>query len=141
MTSVDYSFTITLKPKGLFCLEPEQQYDAAVKHINDKLLALTMSHTIVCELTLSYNIHFHGICCFNISRKDKNCQKEWFKCWRNDPYVGFTNLRQVTDKNGWLEYMAKDFDKTYLALNRRPLIYDYLEYYSTADRARYGCTW
>lgn len=137
--SVEYSFTITIQPK-YYKLEPEAQYDLVIKHIKEKLSTITDTVTMVAELTKNYNIHMHGLCTFYINPNKDNI-KEWYKCWRNDIYVGYSNIKQCTDKPGWLEYMSKDFERTMKSLNRRPIIEDYLENYSSKDRAQYGTQW
>jgi len=137
--SVDYALTITLLPK-IYKYEPEQQYDLTYDHILRKLKSLTNYFTLVAEVTKSINLHMHCIIKFPLI-KGKLWDKEIKKLFRQDPFVGFTCMKQVEDFNGWVEYVRKDLDKSLQYLNRRPIIYDTYDVFDLKDRARLGVDW
>lgn len=137
--SVEYAFTITLRPK-MFIHEPEKQYDETYTRIEHLLRSLCICFTLVAEMTKSYNIHYHGICNFLLTYK-KDCMKEFHKCFRNDMQVGFVNIRQITNMSNWTEYLMKDLAKTTNSLNRRPIIKDDFNVFSTDDYANFGLEW
>lgn len=136
-TSVEYAFTITLRPK-VFIHEPERQYDDACGYVNKKLMALCQDHTLIAELTKNYNVHLHGICRFSLYKK-RDCMKDFYSCFRNDNIVGYVNIKQIDNLTNWITYITKDLTKTYNAINRRPIIYDYKEYLTEDQRAQFGC--
>lgn len=136
--SVEYAFTLTLKPK-IFAQEPEDQYDKTSAHASARLKTLSDQFTLIAELTKNYNIHYHGIIKFPLSKKD--LMKEFYKCFRTDLIIGFVNIRQIDDMPKWTEYISKDLDRTCKAINRRPLIYDNLCIFDAQIKARLGVTW
>lgn len=136
--SVDYAFTITLRPK-CFAKEPEQQYDDTSEYIKRKLSSISQAFTLVAELTKNYNVHMHGIIKFPLPCKD--CMKEFHKCFRNDTLVGFVNIRQIEDYQVWCKYIKKDLCHSLNGLNRRPIIYDYLDVFDSEERATFACQW
>lgn len=136
--SVLYSFTITLKPL-MFKKEPEDQYDYVIPEIVGIMNMISLKYSMVVELTKSYNIHLHGVIQFNLT--DTPCIKRWYKAWRNQPRIGFTNIKQITDFEGWKEYITKSFKETMDNINRRPIIKDDLELWTPIDYALYGNEW
>lgn len=136
--SVEYAYTLTLKPKA-FAQEPEDQYDKTSAHASARLKTLSDQFTLIAELTKNYNIHYHGIIKFPLSKK--NLMKEFYKCFRTDLIIGYVNIRQIDDKPKWLEYISKDLSKTKEVIGRRPLVYDSMDNYDVNDKALYGITW
>lgn len=136
--SVDYSLTITLRPK-CYIQEPEQQYDATYEYILRILRSLTEHLSLVAEVTKSFNIHYHSI--LQLPLGDGNCLKKIYKAFRNDPIVGFIKCDQTVDKATWIGYLKKDIIHTYNSINRRPIIYDHYDIFDVDDRADFGITW
>lgn len=137
--SVDYSFTITLRPK-CFTHEPEIQYDDTNFHVRARLASISPHFTIVAEVTKAWNIHYHGIIKFVL--KDKvDCAKRFHARFRNDNLVGFVNIKQITDYNGWCEYIVKDLQKTTESIGRRPIIRDDYGVTNPEQRAKYAVIW
>lgn len=135
--SVDYTFTITLQPK-LYKQEPEQQYDLTYNHVRQTLVKIAREFTLVSELTKNYNIHFHGIINFTSVPKT-DYRKLFYKVFRNDTLVGFVNIKQMTDYPGWKEYISKDIKTFTESVNRRPIIWDDYEVFSSDQRFNFGC--
>lgn len=136
--SVEYAFTLTLKPK-IFAQEPEDQYDKSSAHASARLNTLSDQFTLIAELTKNYNIHYHGIIKFPLKKKD--LMKEFYKCFRTDLIIGFVNIRQIDDKSKWIDYISKDLCRTKDAIIRRPIINDMLDVFDNEQRALYGVTW
>lgn len=140
--SVDYSLTITLRPK-CYTKEPEQQFDDTYEHVRRKLYSLTEHFTLVAEVTKSFNVHYHAILKFEIdnSKPSVTYLKEIYKCFRNDDLVGFIKCEQTLGRVSWISYLKKDLFHTYNSINRRPIIYDDYDIFTETDRANYGVTW
>lgn len=147
--SVNYSFTLTLRPK-CYIHEPERQYDDTYEYIRRKLSSLSQAFTIIAEVTKSYNVHYHGLISFyyndNIKLVNNNINqrdfiKEFHKCFRNDTFVGYIKIDQMRDENNWKAYLKKDLEHTMNAINRRPLIWDFFDWFDSEERAIYGITW
>jgi len=120
--SVDYSFTITLQPR-LFVKTIEDQYDITFVEVCRKLNSLISTHTIIAEITpTNYNIHYHGIIKFH--RPSKSHMKDFKDVFRGSKMFGFTQIRQIEDFGGWVEYIMKDLYITKDILNRPPIIVD-----------------
>lgn len=136
--SVDYTLTITLRPK-CYIHEPERQYDDTYEYLKKKLTGLTQAFTLIAELTKSYNIHYHAVIKFPIT--SKNVLKNFYKQFRNDPLIGFIKIEQMINEHKWREYISKDLSHTLDAINRRSIIYDYYDWFDEEQRALYGITW
>lgn len=137
--SVDYAFTLTLRPK-LFSKEPEMQYEDTYQVVIKRFEMLATKYTIVAELTKAYNIHYHGIVQFNLSDR-KDCQKEFYKAFRNDVLIGFVNIRQIDNMGKWTEYIRKDVYRTTNVIHRRSIIKDMYEIFDQEERAYCAISW
>lgn len=120
-SSVKYAYTITLRSQ-LYKLNPEDQYDKTYLHIASLLKGLICTVDLVAELTRSCNIHYHGIIQFNNINSKQNLQLMFRNIFRSDKYVGFVDIKQITDEEGWLNYIIKDIPSTRNSINRPPLI-------------------
>lgn len=136
--SIDYAFTVTLQPK-LFKQEPEHQYDLTYNHVRQMIGKISRKFTLVSELTKSYNIHYHGIISFTITPELKDCRKLFYKTFRNDIFVGFVNIKQIDNYPKWSEYISKDITQQTVSINRRPIIWDDYEIFSSDQRFNFGC--
>lgn len=130
---MDYSFTVTLKPK-LYELEPEIQYDLTHQHLCDLLHTLTPQFTLITELTQSMNVHYHG----TISLNDKKYFYSKFRS-RKSSY-GFVLLKPITDCAKWSDYITKSLEETKKVLGRRPVIKDYFDYTTVEQKLEYAIT-
>lgn len=128
--SVDYSFSMTLKPK-LYCLDATEQYDKIYDYVTQKLKSFGKVSCIV-ECTKSYNIHLHGIVTFDM--KPAKCiklfQKLFIDSFRDDKCIGFIVIKQITDFAGWLEYISKDLEVTKDLIHRPPILIDQYELFT-----------
>lgn len=120
-TSVKYAFTITLQPK-LYKYKPDEQYDKSYMHIAKQLKALNTRVDLVAECTKSYNLHMHGILQFINYKPKSNLMLMFHNLFRNDPIVGFVNIRQIDDEIKWLDYIMKDVNVTVELISRPPMI-------------------
>lgn len=141
MTSVNYAYTITLKPQ-LYKQTPDKQYDATAEYVRDRLFTISSQLTLVAELTKSVNVHFHGVINFKL---DNVCKKRYdlkfANLFRNDPLIGFTNLRQIDNEIIWSNYISKSVEDTHLVLMRRPIIIDNFEIFNESQRANHALSW
>lgn len=120
-TSVKYAATITLQPK-LYKYKPEEQYDKSYMHIAKQLMALGTKVDLVAELTKNYNIHYHLVIQFVNFKPKSNLMLMFHNAFRNDPIVGFVNIKQIEDEVKWLDYIMKDINITKETINRPPII-------------------
>lgn len=128
-----YSLTITLKPK-LYSFGVEQQYDLAKPIVTNLNIG---KMTCVAELTKSYNVHFHMLLerdttlqC--IGSKGRPISFEHFIAnkFRNSDTIGFFQLKKIDNKQGWIDYMSKDIQKTKEDMGRRVVVIDEFDIYS-----------
>lgn len=136
VTSVRYSFTITLKP-----ILYKNKADAQYFETYDKLcniLSQMGKYVLVAETTKAYNIHYHGTMEFNIMRP--NLRKYFVDSFRNSKIFGFVNIKQIDDEPGWCEYISKDFEE-FRKINLRAIIKDDLDYFDEQYCADYGIEW
>ena len=110
--SFKYAFTITLKP-WLYKYTPSRQIADSVDVVKSGLAALGHS-TLLWELTKASNIHYHGVIEMYTQsltlQRIKNLHLRWNNKWRNHLEIGFTNLTQITDEQGWLAYIGKSIE-------------------------------
>lgn len=119
--SVKYAFTVTLKPRAF--VEPgDVQYDKASYGLYKHLKALCRALTLVAELTKNCNIHYHGIITFtNASIKNV---KRFHDSFRGNSIFGYVNIVQITDLNGWVDYLKKSIHDTCCVIERPPILCD-----------------
>lgn len=120
-TSVLYAFTITLQPK-LYKLKPEEQYDKTYMHVAKLLKSMNTDVDLIAELTRSANLHMHGIIRFKNFKPKTNLMVMFHNSFRNDSFVGFVNIKQITDEKKWLDYIMKDVNTTLESIHRPPII-------------------
>lgn len=137
--TVDYFFTITLRPK-CYKHEPELQYDLTFSEVKNKLSSLSQAFTLIAEVTKAYNIHYHGLIKFIYKDPKKDYMKEFCKTFRNHETIGFVKIDQVRDISNTIIYMSKEFDKTSNAIHRRPIINDFFNLFEE-DHDMFGTTW
>lgn len=124
--SVKYAFTLTLQPK-LYKYKPEEQYDLTYMHVTTLLKALISTVDVIAELTVNCNLHYHGVIQFKSFKKSQNLELLFRNTFRADKYIGFVNIRQLTDEEGWLEYITKDISHTRNSINRPPVLLNEFE--------------
>jgi len=139
-TSVLYAFTVTLKPKPYFLLMAEDQYDDTAMPLAEHLRAIGLKFTLVSELTKNFNIHYHGIITLPLG-KDVNVRKKFVDSFRRSKLFGFVKIDQITNEEGWIDYIGKSLDEVYNAIHRRPIIKDDFEIFEISKTDKYGCTW
>lgn len=122
-TTYKYALTVTLKP-NLYRYKAEQQYDTTYIKLIDKLNILSSSKKlVVAELTNSANIHYHCMLIFPLGIA-KCYQKYIIDGFRNMKEFGFVCVKQITDEQGWIEYLTKNLKETQMAIQRPPIIID-----------------
>lgn len=137
--SVDYAFTITLKPKRMFQQEPEKQFDETMYHLVGLLESINSKYSMVIELTKSFNIHYHGVIKFPLhdNNGEYDCMKTFYSLFRKDSKIGYVYLKQVTEMSIWIEYLCKDLYKTNQCVGRPIIIkddYNLFKQYSVTRR-------
>lgn len=117
--TMTYACTITLKPvvRRDSC---EIQYDKytsyVVKTIKDRYPNCLLK--LMCEMTKSYDLHFHGTISFMLKHKTsriKNYLKHFSDSFRGDKIIGFVLLKHIDNDKVWDEYITKsinDFEST-----------------------------
>lgn len=128
--SVMYAFTVTLKPV-MFRRSIEEQYDSTYLELSTRLKSLPCKLTMICELTSNYNIHYHGIIVF--ITKSRSHEKDFKDLFRKSQIFGFTNIKQVDDFNGWVDYIKKDVTVSVKIINRPPVIIDEHDLFNVFD--------
>jgi len=126
--SQDYAITVTLHPK-VRKFTAEQQYD---KFAHDVVLIELLKLfpksrlSLVCELTKSYDIHFHGIISFNMALLKANTNvPRWFRDkFRNQSIIGFVLCKVIDNKDVWIEYILKSLPEFNKDMQRQGLITD-----------------
>lgn len=137
--SIDFAFTVTLKP-NLYCDEPHQQYDKTYSQLIQILKSKGSFVTCVAELTKSYNLHMHGIIKFdmkNVEHKSRNLMLRFTNLFRKHKLFGFVNIRQIDDFPKWKEYISKDIHETRSLLNRPPILIDNYEIFDNMNGIEY----
>lgn len=126
--SVDYSFTVTLKP--IVCTAPpEYQYDRTYLEIIKRLRCLNCKITCVAELTKNYDIHYHGIISFNVL--SKSYEKDFKDLFRSSRIFGYNYIKQIDDMPGWSQYIGKDLNSFRDIMNRPPILIDEYNIFET----------
>lgn len=138
--SVPYSFTITLKP-NLYKDTAEVQYDKTyyllIKHI---ITNFGNNFNLVAEITKSYNIHMHGTIIFTLidSKKFVNVCKKFVDSFRNHKMFGYVCIKQITDSNGWRDYVIKSLEEFKSTLGRPPVLYDNCDVFKIVPQFDYN---
>lgn len=126
----NYTFTITLKPT-LYRFEPEEQYDRTISHLIVTLKLLSNNFSLVAELTQNMNIHFHGII-------ELHHKKKWYTTFRQSDIFGFTSCREVTNMQGWVDYISKELAITKTNMARQPILHDDYNIFDVEKRLLYA---
>lgn len=126
----EYALTITLKPtfrivKGVNQHAP-WQYDMSHEKLCDLLHACNITlYTAIAELTKAGDIHYHV---FLLSDDDLRGLQYNIACYIKDQTIfGMFVLKEVKDKQGWVEYILKDCAYTHKLISRPAVIRDDLE--------------
>lgn len=72
------------------------------------------------EITKQGNIHFHGILNFCTREQQIECIEYYNLVYKTS--LGFSMIKYITDRQGWLDYMQKDLKNT---LNKLNAIYEH----------------
>jgi len=123
--SVFYSVTLTLQP-NMYRNDPSDQYDQSRLEILTKLeliRCLVKEATLYAELTASANVHWHGWIQFYYKKESPTKFTTVFhNLFRHNKIIGFVNIGQSLDLNGWKEYCTKDQFITHEELKRVPIL-------------------
>lgn len=121
-SSVLYAITITLQPK-LYKYKLEEQYDRTYLHVGKQLKALGTKVDLIAEITKhNCNLHYHGILKFYNFKPKTNLIIKFYDHFRMDPIIGFVNIRQMDDEQGWKDYITKEIYYTKESLDRMPIV-------------------
>lgn len=123
-TSVTYAITLTLRPH-MYRLNPEIQYDHTYLEIMKTIKDLNTTCYLIAELNKNFNVHYHGKIQFHT--KEYNHMFKFKNAFRSNKYIGYVDIRQVTDDKGWDDYLSKELVKTKTLLDRPPIIIDDFE--------------
>lgn len=104
--SVTYAITITIRP-ARYKDDLDTQYCKA----KQELLSCCYPLSLVCELTKSYNLHFHGVIQAIIPNKG-TAKQSIHNYFRKCKYLGFIYLKEITDTDIWYKYCFKNYDST-----------------------------
>jgi len=100
--------TFTLKP-SMYRFPIKDQYDK----LKNELLNLgsIFSKSLVCELTNSGNLHLHGIISFSegVTNGHGTFRQFVLERFRNSKVIGFICLKELSDKEGWINYCLKHY--------------------------------
>lgn len=123
-----YAVTITMHPKVRKYTAEEQYERFAHTVVIESLQKLFPSSkiTLVCELTKSHDLHFHGIISFNLAllRANQNVPR-WFRDkFRNHATVGFVLLKVIDNQEIWLDYILKTVTAFKEDLKLNPILID-----------------
>jgi len=125
--SQQYACTLTLHPK-VRKYTAEEQYEMFAHQLVNVLQTKfpNIKLTLVCELTKTYDIHFHGIISFDLSslRKNQNLARMFRDTFRGHPYIGFVLLKQITEDVVWNEYILKSTADFETDINKYPVLID-----------------
>lgn len=102
-----YAVTVTL-PSTSRKLPAEAQFDKYKERFINCFFHFKVS--AVCELTSNYDIHFHAVCSVKPEHYVSKPQKYLKDVFRAQ--FGFTCIKEVTDFDGWINYLKKDIDNT-----------------------------
>lgn len=137
--TVRYSYTITLKPR-MYIDPAEIQFDLTFSELRTILRSLSVKFTLVAEVTKKgHNIHYHGTITLPMSRK--NPIKRFIDAFRKTKHYGFVSIKQITEENGWKEYIKKELKETKEEIERRPVIEDDFNYFDNNEKALYAHQW
>lgn len=112
-----YAITLTLHPK-VRKMNAEEQYEEYAHQCVSELKRLfsNCKLTLICEMTKTFDIHFHGVISFDMAtlRSNQNVPKMFRDSFRNHKYIGFVLLKVIDNQSVWNEYIMKslkDFEK------------------------------
>jgi len=138
--SVMYAVTFTLSHKSKRS-NSEQQFDIVENLIYGKEIFKDFSCTLTAELTQNFDVHVHGFMQIDYRLLDmkyhNNPARAISDIVKKTKELGFCCIKQLTDHEGWLSYIRKDFMITYKTLNRFPLIIDDFIYFPDGNFCMY----
>lgn len=105
-TSCDFALTITLRP-STFVDSCQTQFDKLSQLIKDRLQGCKLS--LIAELTKQWNVHFHGFISVPTARGHPS---KYIHDRLRHAKIGFIKVDQITDFNGWKDYIRKDLHIT-----------------------------
>lgn len=103
--SIDYAFTITLKPamyKKTFERQLHETAGGLIKIFKDCKISM------VAELTQTFNIHYHGIISFDLEVHGNDPVKVFFDRLRPFSKIGKSECKQLIHYETWTTYLNKD---------------------------------
>lgn len=127
-----YCITITFKPLLVRPLESSDQYDYVTSYFHRKFRNYpdVVAVSMVTELTIGSDIHMHG---FVRSKPGLGCRLFAHKLnnsKREDPIIGFIDVKEMKDQPGWVAYCTKEVEVTKQLLGRPPIFIDELLYFN-----------
>jgi len=128
----DYFFTITLKPT-MYKVDIDKQFDETCNELYVALVYLSDKVTLVAELTTQgFNVHYHGII------QLQNTKRQFINYFRNDKKFGFVSCTPTINMEKIIPYISKDLQHTMEELQRRPIIKDDYNCFSTSQRLNFA---
>jgi len=125
-----YAFTITISGTQRK-YTAEQQYDNLLEHVKERLSRIAHQYTLIAELTVNCDIHYHGVITFPMGMCYNYLKyfRDHFRCRCKTKYVckcltGFVDIKVMTDYEGWKGYISEDFSETIKSINRPVIIMD-----------------
>lgn len=96
--------TFTLKPVQYRC-PLSKQYENVKSVLSDS----PFKFSLVCEITNSGNLHMHGIIDQIHKVQYGTFKQSVVEYFRLSKVVGFICLKELTDKDGWINYCFKNY--------------------------------
>lgn len=123
----EYAVTVTLLPKVRKYTAVEQ-YD---KYASEVVAFITQTFplsklTLVCELTKSFDIHFHGSIRFSLNaiKNVKNICRFFTDKFRKHAFIGYVCIKVVDNEPVWRQYISKTLKEFSDDVGRRPILRD-----------------
>lgn len=151
--SKPFAFTVTVYPT-CYGEPPASQYDKLTNHLMQILESLTPLErfSVIAETTKGYNIHYHGSIQFPVERKQngdlRNPLGKFYDAFRgptmrktrtkNEKVFGYVMIKEIEQEEGWIVYLTKGLKTFKEDIERKPIIHDGLNIFSTMDWLLYG---
>lgn len=110
------AITITIRPSHY-----KDDLDTQYTKSKIELAACPFLISLVCEVTKSCNLHFHGIIKCDPPKRG-TVKQSIHNYFRKCKYLGFIYLKEITDLPKWYEYIFKEYDQTKQELYFAPQI-------------------
>lgn len=115
----------------MYKMDIDEQYDQTCNELIVALRTITNNFTLVCELTSSMNVHYHGVIELPTSKR------KFVNIFRKDKKFGYVSCKEITNKKGWSDYISKDLENTQNEIGRRSILNDDYKMFSDEIRLKY----